>query len=119
MLLTFVPLAELALLIWIGRQVGLWPTLALCASTGFVGAWLARWQGTRTLLAAQEALTSGRFPADPILDGACILAGGILLLTPGLLTDLMGLVLLVPPSRGLVKVVARRWWRRRSGVIDV
>src|SRR5688572_9802558 len=87
LLLTFVPLAELALLIALGRAIGLVPTLVLCALTGFVGAWLARSQGTRVLLAAQQALGQGRLPAEQILDGAAILTGGILLLTPGFLTD--------------------------------
>ena len=119
LLLTFVPLAELAILIWLGRTFGLWPTLFLCASTGFVGAWLARSQGARVALRAQQAFAEGRFPGDEILDGAAILAGGVLLLTPGLLTDLMGLSLLLPPSRFLVKRTLKRWWLRRQGIIDL
>ena len=116
---TIVPLIEIACFILIGNAIGLWPTLALCASTGFVGAWLAKRQGLRTALEAQRALAEGRFPSREILAGACILAGGILLLTPGLLTDLMGLVLLLPPTRALLAAALRAWWRRQQGVIDV
>jgi len=119
-LFTVLPLAELMLLFWLGRNVlGVMPTLFVCAATGFIGAWLARSQGLATLLQAQEALAAGRFPGDQLLDGACLLVGGVVLLTPGLLTDAVGFVLLLPPSRAVVKRVLRAWWSRRHGVIDV
>jgi len=114
-LLTLVPIVELALLVSLGRQVGLVPTLLLCAATGFLGAWLARWQGWRTWRAAQAALAEGRFPAEQVMDGALLLVGGVVLLTPGLVTDALGFTLLVPPSRGLIKSAIRRWWDRQSG----
>lgn len=113
-LLTAVPLVELALLVALGRSIGLVPTLVLCASTGFLGAWLAREQGLRTLLDAQRAMAEGRFPGEQVLDGALLLVGGVVLLTPGLLTDALGFTLLLPPGRSLVKAGLRRWWRRQQ-----
>jgi UPF0716 protein FxsA len=114
-LLTLVPIVELALLVTLGREVGLVPTLVLCAATGFLGAWLARWQGWRTWMAAQAALGEGRFPAEQVMDGALLLVGGVVLLTPGLVTDALGFTLLLPPGRALIKSGLRRWWERRNG----
>jgi len=99
LLFILVPLVELILLIQIGQVVGLWPTIALVVLTGAVGAALARSQGLRTLWAFQEATARGELPADAIQDGLAILVGGAFLLTPGLLTDLVGFGLLLPPTR--------------------
>ena len=114
LLLTIVPIVELALLVSLGRQVGLVPTLVLCAGTGFLGAWLARWQGWRTWMTAQAALAEGRFPGEQVLDGALLLVGGVVLLTPGLVTDALGFTLLLPPGRSLIKAGLRRWWNRQN-----
>lgn len=113
------PLAELAVLLWSARHVGFWWTLLACVATAVAGSAIARWQGAIVLRRAQEALARGEFPADAVLDGVMLLVGGVLLLTPGFLTDVLGLVLLLPPSRAVLKLLARRWWRRRSGIIDV
>ncbi|MDE0393187.1 MAG: FxsA family protein [Gammaproteobacteria bacterium] len=104
-----VPLLELALLIRIGTVVGAWPTLALVVGTGLLGAALARREGTRTLLALQRDLAEGRLPAQSLVAGASVLVGGAFLLTPGVLTDLAGLCLLLPLTRRF----AFRWVRRR------
>ena len=104
-----VPLLELALLIRIGTIVGAWPTLALVVGTGLLGAALARREGTRALLALQRDLAEGRLPARSLVAGASVLVGGAFLLTPGVLTDLAGLFLLLPVTRQL----AFRWVRRR------
>ena len=104
-----VPLLELALLVRIGTVVGVWPTLALVAGTGLLGAALARREGTRALLALQRDLAEGRLPARSLVAGASVLVGGAFLLTPGVLTDLAGLFLLLPVTRRLVF----RWARRR------
>ena len=117
-LLTALPLVEIGLLVALGKSVGLGPTLLLCAATGFGGAWLARWQGLATVTAAQLAIAEGRFPGQEILHGALLLAGGVVLLTPGLVTDVVGLLLLVPVTRqGLVRL-ARRWWDAQRGIVD-
>lgn len=104
-----VPLLELALLIQVGRWMGVWPTVGLVFLTGVVGAGLARAEGLRTLWAFRRDLESGRLPGQAILDGLSILVGGALLLTPGFVTDLVGFALLLPPSRRLL----HRWARRR------
>jgi UPF0716 protein FxsA len=94
-----VPIAELALLIQLGRWIGLWPTLGLIVVTGTVGAVLAAREGLRALHALQVDLAEGRIPGRPILDGLSIFVGGALLLTPGLMTDLLGFALLARPTR--------------------
>ncbi|MEM7245963.1 MAG: FxsA family protein [Acidobacteriota bacterium] len=110
--LTVVPLGELWLLVWMGKTIGWLPTFVLCASTGFLGAWLARWQGFRTIARAQQAMGEGRFPKDEVLDGALLLVGGVVLLTPGLFTDAVGFSLLVPPTRSVIKTGLEAAWKR-------
>lgn len=94
-----VPIGELALLIQLGRWIGLWPTLAIIVTTGIVGAALAGREGLRAWQEFQTEISQGRMPGRPILDGFSIFAGGAMLLTPGLLTDLLGFSLLLRPTR--------------------
>ena len=86
-----VPLAELGLLIWMGQAMGFWPTIALVAGTGILGAALARREGTRALTNVQHELARGRVPARALMSGAAVLVGGALLVTPGVLTDAFGI----------------------------
>jgi len=104
-----VPIIELAILIKIGQLLGLGYTLGLVILTGILGAYLTRWQGFITLRKIQEDVNNGRMPADRLLDGVLILCSGILLLTPGLITDLIGFIGLIPFSRNLVK----HWLKRK------
>jgi len=104
-----VPIIELAILIKIGQSIGLGYTLGLVVFTGILGAYLARWQGFVTLRKIQEDLSNARMPADRLLDGVLILCSGILLVTPGIITDLIGFTGLTPFSRNLVK----RWLKRK------
>lgn len=97
-----VPLVELALLVQVGRMVGLWPTIGLVLVTGIAGGALARAQGLRTVARIQGELAQGRMPGRALMDGAAILGGGALLLTPGILTDVVGFALLLPPTRHLL-----------------
>lgn len=113
LLFTAVPLLELALLLRVGRLIGVGPTLALVILTGVTGALLARGQGVATLRRIQADLAGGIMPGDRLLDGLFILAGGLLLLTPGLLTDALGFCALLPPGRALLKRVLTRRWRLR------
>lgn len=103
LLFTLLPAVELILLLLIGEYVGLWPTLGLIAFTGIAGALLAKSQGLRVVRRIQEDLAAGRTPAYGLIDGLLILIGGALLLTPGLLTDLAGLSMMLPFFRNLVK----------------
>lgn len=100
-LFVLIPLLELVILIRIGQGVGLLPTVALVAGTGFVGAFLARREGLRVIRAIQGELAAGKLPTRSLLHAAAVLVGGALLLTPGIVTDLAGLGLLLPPTRRL------------------
>lgn len=111
-LFVLLPLVELALLIQVGRAIGLGWTLALVIATGFLGATLARRQGLRAWLAIQAELQHGRMPGGALVDGLLILIGGIVLLTPGILTDLIGFSLLVPRTRNMLKRSLRQRFER-------
>jgi len=97
-----VPLLELFILIQLGQVVGLWPTIGLVVLTGFAGATLARLEGIRTLWRIRGELAKGRLPGRALLDGTAVLLGGALLLTPGILTDLVGFSFLLPPTRRIL-----------------
>jgi len=103
LLFTLIPLAELALLLWIAQHTGWVFTLWLVIITGLLGAWLARQEGLRCWLEVQRQLARGELPAEPLLDGLMILVAGAMLITPGVMTDLAGFALLVPPIRKLVR----------------
>jgi UPF0716 protein FxsA len=103
-----VPIAELAVLIQIGQAIGVWWTIALLVADAILGSLLARSQGRLTWRRFNEAIQAGRAPAREVMDGALVLFGGALLLTPGFLTDILGLILLLPPTRALVRAVLVR-----------
>ncbi len=116
LLFTVVPLVELVLLLVLADHTGWRFTLGLVLATGIAGAALARWQGLRCLRRLQQQAAEGRVPADPILDGLMILVAAALLVTPGVLTDVVGFGLLAPPVRGVLKRQLRRRWERRFRV---
>ncbi|XJZ26459.1 FxsA family protein [Bacillota bacterium Lsc_1132] len=103
LLIIFVPAADIGLLLFSGKTLGVFPTLFLIILTGVLGAYLAKKQGLETIRKAQEQLRSGQIPGDAVLDGICILVGGTLLLTPGFITDILGFLLLLPVTRRLFK----------------
>ncbi|MCF7898063.1 MAG: FxsA family protein [Candidatus Omnitrophica bacterium] len=109
LLFTVVPIVELALLIKIGQFLGVFYTVGIVIVTGVTGAYLAKLQGLITLRRIQEEVNNGRMPADRLFDGVLILCSGLLLLTPGLITDLLGFLGLIPLSRNLFK----RWLREK------
>jgi UPF0716 protein FxsA len=121
LLFTLVPLVELYLLIAIGGQVGVLPTIGFIAATGMLGAYLAKREGRRALASYREALEKGRLPEDGIVSGLLILVGGVLLIAPGVLTDFVGLALMIPPIRRSVAkvIVARAQKRIQSGELRV
>ncbi len=102
-LFVIIPVAEFTILLEVGRRLGTLPTLLLVFGTGLVGAYLARMEGFRILQRMREDVNAGIVPADQIFNGVLVLIAGVVLLTPGLLTDLAGLALLFPPSRHVVK----------------
>lgn len=105
LLFCVVPLAELALLIWLAQRTSLWFTVGLVVVTGLIGAALARQQGWRTWRRIAVETAEGRIPADALFDAAMILSAGLLLITPGVMTDIVGFGLLIPPCRRVIK----RW----------
>lgn len=113
LLFTVIPALELYLLVKIGSRIGTLNTVLLIVATGVVGAHYARLQGFAVVRRLQESLGQGRAPAGEILDGAMLLLGGALLLTPGFLTDAVGFSLLFPPTRATWKRIFAQWLRRK------
>lgn len=108
-----VPALEIALLLLSGRTLGLIPTVLLIISTGILGAWLARKEGAETIQKVNRQMQSGQMPGDAILDGLCILVGGVVLLTPGFITDATGFLLLIPATRKPFKRWIKKFLERR------
>lgn len=109
LLFVVVPLIELAAIIQVGREIGVWWTIGILVADSVLGSLLMRAQGRAVWRRFAEATRAGRPPAREVLDGALIIGGGALLLTPGFLTDILGLLLLLPPSRAVVRrMLARR-----------
>jgi UPF0716 protein FxsA len=100
---TLIPAVEIYLLIEIGSYFGALNTIILVIATGFAGAYLARLQGLQTMLRVRASLEQGIMPTEDLVDALIIFAAGIVLLTPGFLTDLTGLLLLFPPTRAYFK----------------
>jgi len=98
-----VPLIEIGLFIEIGGFIGLWPTLALVVLTAAIGSWQLRAQGLATLARARQQLDRGQLPARELFDGFCLVIAGALLLTPGFMTDAIGLALFVPGFRDMLR----------------
>ena len=104
---TIIPFLELYLLIKAGGYLGALHTVLLVILTGFFGAMLARFQGLQTMLRVKESLGKGEIPAEDMLDALLIFLAGVVLLTPGFLTDLLGLLILIPSTRHIFK----KWLR--------
>ncbi|MDE1237420.1 FxsA family protein [Vibrio aestuarianus] len=102
LLFIFVPIIEIGLFIQVGGILGLWPTIALVLLTAFVGASLVRSQGLQTLLSVQNRLQQGELPAQQIFEGVMLAVAGVLLLTPGFMTDALGMLVLLPAPRAII-----------------
>ncbi|HEV7884741.1 MAG TPA: FxsA family protein [Solirubrobacteraceae bacterium] len=108
-----VPIAELYVLLQVGQAIGVLPTIALLILDSVLGSWLMRSQGRAAWLRFNRALAEGRVPGREVIDGVLVIFGGALLVTPGFLTDILGLVLLLPPTRAIVRgVLVRRFGGR-------
>ena len=114
LLFTLIPALEIYLLVKVGSHIGAVNTLLLIVATGVVGAHYARSQGFEVLRRLQASLEAGRMPAGELVDGAMLLLGGALLITPGLLTDAVGFTLIFPPTREIWKRTAVEWLRRKA-----
>jgi UPF0716 protein FxsA len=105
-----VPIAELALLIQVGQAIGVWWTIALLIADSILGSLLMRSQGRAAWRRFNVALQAGRPPAREVIDGVLVIFGGALLLTPGFISDILGVVLLLPPTRAVVRgILVRRF----------
>ncbi len=113
LLFTVIPIIEVYLIIKAGELIGPLPTVLLLLAISCTGAWLVRTQGFQTLRLIQTELAQGRLPAARLMDGALLLVGGVLLLTPGFFTDLLGLFFLLPPTRALIKRLIGLWLQSR------
>jgi len=118
-LLIVVPIAELYVIIKVGQLIGIWPTLALLLADAVLGALLLKHQGRGAWRRFNAALAERRFPGREVADGVLIVVGGTLLLTPGFLSDVFGLLLLVPPTRALARRLLRRFVVGRFTVVRV
>ena len=116
LLLIIIPAGEIGLLLFSGRHLGIVPTILLIILTGIIGTYLAKREGLETIKRVQEELRYGSMPGDAILDGLCILIGGLLLLTPGFITDITGFLFLAPPTRIFVKrlllILFKKWMNK-------
>ncbi len=110
-----VPIVEIYVIIQVGQAIGALWTILILVVDSIIGARLLRWQGGRAWLNFQNAMAAGRIPHREILDGVLIIVGGAFLLTPGFVTDIFGLILLIPPSRAVVRRFVVAALTRRSG----
>jgi len=112
-LLIILPIVEIAILVRIGLATEWWVPILIVLATGLAGSALARWQGWKVLDRIREDMGAGRVPADSLIDGFLVLVAGILFMLPGVLTDIVGIVLLIPPTRELVKRGVIAWFKRK------
>ncbi len=112
LLFTIVPITELLLLLKLGEVIGIYYTILIIIGTGFLGVTLARREGFAVINKYREQLGTGHMPGDQLLDGVLILAGSLLLLTPGLLTDTTGFILLLPVTRRPIREIIKNKLRK-------
>lgn len=113
LLFAVVPMVELALLIKVGSVIGTLNTIIIVVLTAVIGAYMVRREGLRVIVNIQRDVRTGIFPAEELIDGALILAAGALLLTPGFITDIAGLFLIIPATRRIIKKRLKRYFKRR------
>lgn len=98
-----IPIIEIALFLQVGGLIGTWPTIGIVIATAIAGTVLLRTQGFAVLARGEASMAAGRVPVGEVFDGVCLLLAGALLLTPGFLTDTLGLLLMLPPMRKLLR----------------
>lgn len=112
LIFTIIPIVELAILIPLGGWMGVWPTVGLVVATGLLGAVLGKRQGIAAWRRIREELGQGQLPSDSLLDGLAVLIAGAFLITPGVLTDIAGIALLLPASRQPLKKYLKDRFKR-------
>ncbi len=113
LLFIVVPVVELYILIEVGKKIGSLNTIGIIILTGILGAYLVKSQGFMILKKIQNDLNESILPGNSLIQGAIILAGGILLLTPGFITDIIGFIFLIPISRRMVKKYLLKWLKSK------
>jgi UPF0716 protein FxsA len=114
-----VPILELYVIIQVGQLIGVVPTLILLLADALLGSWLLKHEGRGAWRRFNEALAARRFPGREVADGVLIVIGGTLLLTPGFITDIFGLLLLLPPTRAIARRVLKRFTIGRFTVVGM
>jgi UPF0716 protein FxsA len=112
-----VPIAELFVIIQVGELIGVWPTLLLLLLDAIVGSWLLKREGRAAWRRFNEALAERRMPGKEVADGFLVILGGALLIAPGFLTDILGVLLLIPVTRAVFRRILRRWTVGRVAVV--
>lgn len=112
LLFILVPALEIFTIIEVGHAIGGWPTFLLIVALSLLGAYLVKRQGLRVWQQIRSEMAMGMIPGESLLEGACVLIGGVLLMTPGFVTDALGLILLLPFMRGPVKRWLKFWFMR-------
>ena len=113
LLFVVLPVVEIYVIIQIGQAIGAWWTVLLLVADGILGSWLMKHEGSRAWAALREALDQRRMPARELADAALILVGGTLLLTPGFVSDLAGLFLVLPFTRPVARAILSRFLTRK------
>ena len=121
LLVVLLPIVEIWLLVQIGQHIGFWPTIGMLLATAVIGAQLAKAEGMRVLRQVQAALAEGKPPERELMSGFLVFVGGLLLILPGVISDAIGVLLLLPPTRAVVARLLRRRWDRavRAGRVVV
>ena len=119
LLFTTIPLVEIWLLLEISKRLGVLDTIALVIITGFTGAWLARSQGLQIFRTIQFELQQGKMPSDSLIEGLLLLIAGIVLITPGLITDCAGILLLIPPTRKYIMKYLKNRFQKHYNIQNI
>lgn len=112
LLLLLLPALEIGVFIWAGARIGPWWVVALIIITGLAGLMIAKREGLETWHRVQQSINAGQTPVEHLADGICILIGGILLFSPGFITDTAGFILVIPITRGWFKRIVLRFIKR-------
>jgi UPF0716 protein FxsA len=117
LLFIVVPIAELYVIIQVGEWIGVWPTLLLLLLDAIVGSWLLKHEGRAAWRRFNKALAEKRVPAAEVADGFLVILGGALLIAPGFITDIFGILFLIPPTRALARKVLYRFTVGRVAIV--
>ncbi|HVS99720.1 MAG TPA: FxsA family protein [Solirubrobacterales bacterium] len=119
LLFIVVPIAELYVIIQVGEWIGVVPTLLLLLLDAIVGSWLLKHEGRSAWRRFNQALAERRIPAREVADGFLVVLGGALLIAPGFITDIFGLLFLIPPTRAVARRILHRWTIGRVAIVGV